>query len=219
MVVSALQLDGAEVGDDHGIVVGVGGDNVRRHPAVLVQPHEDADGGLADKPGDLVQIVHDTGGGVHLLAAALHHLPADILVNILQRVLLPAVQHCQRLCALVGKLLFHHERRGYLVPLVEIAVHNEPVQLGAQHDGLFQRRHHHMEHGVGEIRLRRVLLGEIFVHGGQIHLHGDVRLVVAPVGVNNAGDEVQGIQLPQQPSILPVAPPFLVGLHIFLLCI
>ena len=217
MVIAALELDGTQIGDDHGVIVGVGGNDIRRHPAVLIQPHEDADGGLADKAGDLVQIIHDAGGGVDLLAAALRHLLADVRVNVLQRVVLPAVQHRQRLGALVGELLFHHERSGHLVALVEIAVDDEAVQLGPQGDGLQQRRHHQMEHGVGELRLRLILLRQIGVHGGQIDALGDIRLVVAAVGIDDAGDKVQGIQLPQQAAVLAVAPALFLCFHFFLL--
>ena len=135
-----------------------------------------------------------------------------------QGVVLPAVQESQRLGALVGELLFHHERGGHLVALVEIAVDDEAVQLGPLGDGAQQRRHHQVEHGVGEVRLRFVLLRQIGVDGRQVDALGDIRLVVAAVGIDDAGDEVQGIQLPQQPAVPPIAPPSLIGLHMFLLC-
>ena len=154
------------------------------------------------------------------MALPIHrHLLADIGVYVLHRVLLPAVQEGQCLGALVGELLLHHKGRRHLVALIEIAVDDEPVQLGAQGDGLFQRRHHQMEHGVGEVLLLRVLFGQIRVHSRQVYLDGDIRLVVAPVGVDDAGDEMQGVQLPQQAAVLPVAPPLLIGFHVFLLCI
>lgn len=121
-------------------------------------------------PGHLIEHIHARGGGIHLLAAALRHLPADVVVYLRHRVRLLSVQEGQRLRALVGKLLLHHERGGYLVPLIEIAVHDKAVQLRPQGDGFLQRRHHDVEHGVGKVLLLLVLPGQIRVHGGQIHL-------------------------------------------------
>ena len=74
-----------------------------------------------------------------------------------------------------------------------------------------------MEHGVGEVRLRPVFLRQIGVHGGQINAPGDIRLVIAAVGVDDARDEVQRIQLPQQAAILAVTPALFLCFHFFLL--
>ena len=79
------------------------------------------------------------------------------------------------------------------------------VQLGPQGDGLEKGRHDEMEHGIGEVRLRLVLFGKVGVDGRQVDALGDIRLVIAEVGVDDDGDEVQGVQLPQQPAILTVA--------------
>ena len=134
-----------------------------------------------------------------------------------QSVVLLAAHDGQRLGALVGELLFHHKRGGDIVSLIEIAVGNEAVQLGTQHDRLQQCRHHQMEHGVGKFRLLLVLLGQIGVHGRQVDAQGDIGLVVAAVGVDDARDVVEGVQLPQEPSVLPVTTAFFLCFHIFLL--
>ena len=136
-------------------------------------------------------------------------------MHVLQGEFVLAVEEGQRLGALVGELLFHHEGGGHLVALVEIAVHDEAVQLRPQGDGLDEGGHHDVEHGVGELGLGLVDLGQILVHGRQIHPQGDVRLVVAAVGIENAGDKVQGIQLPQQAAVPPVAPTLFLFIHIF----
>lgn len=110
-----------------------------------------------------------------------------------ERVLVLAVQEGQRLGALIGELLLHHEGGGYLVALIEVAVDDEAVQLGAQGDGFHQGCQHQVEHGIGKLRLRLILLGDIGVHVGQVDALGDVGLVVASVGVEDAGDVVQGV--------------------------
>ena len=134
-------------------------------------------------------------------------------MHVLHGEVLLAVEEGQRLRALVGELLLHHEGGGHLVALIEVAVDDEAVQLGPQGDGLEKGRHDEMEHGVGEVRLRLVFFDEVGVDGGQVDTLGDVRLVIAAVGVDDAGDEVQGIQLPQQTAVLPVAPAAFVLLH------
>ena len=186
---------------------------------MLIQPHDELHRGLAQPAGQLVEDVHVLRGGIHLFGAAVLHLPADVLVDVGQGVVLPAVQESQRLGALVGELLFHHEGGGHLVALIEVAVDDEAVQLGPQGDGLEQGGHHQVEHGVGEVRLRLVFPGQVCVHGRQVHLDGDIRLVVAAVGIDDAGDEVERIQLPQQAAIPAVAPALLLCFHVCLLCI
>ena len=168
MVIAALQLDGAKVGQGNGAVVGVGSHHVGGHPAVLIQPHDELDGGLAQPPGQLVENIHILGGGVGLFAAAGLHLRADILVHVLHGEVLLAVEEGQRLRALVGELLLHHEGGGHLVALIEVAVDDEAVQLGPQGDGLEKGRHDEMEHGVGEVRLRLILFGKVGVDGRQV---------------------------------------------------
>ena len=127
------------------------------------------------------------------------------------------VQHGQSLGPLVGKLLFHHEGRRHLIALEEVAVDDEAVHLGPQGDGFHQGRQHQVEIGIGKVLLRLVPAGHIGLHRGQVDALGDVCLVVAAVGVNNAGDEVQGIQFPQQPAVTAVAPPSFLCFHWFLL--
>ena len=139
-------------------------------------------------------------------------------MHILQAEILPAVQEGQSLGALVGELLFHHEGGGYLVALVEIAVDNEAVQLRPQGDGFKEGRHHNVKHGVGKLRLRLVALCQVFVHGRQIHPQRDVGLIVAAVGIDDAGDKMQRIQFPQQPSIFAVAPALFLFFHFFSCC-
>ena len=126
------------------------------------------------------------------------------------------VQHGQGLGSLVGKLFFHHEGGRHLVALEEVAVDNEAVHLGPQGDGFHQCRQHQVEIGIGKVRFRLVAAGDILLHRRQVDAFGNVRLVVAAVGVNNAGDEVQGIQFPQ-PAVTAVAPPSFLFLHWFLL--
>ena len=127
-------------------------------------------------------------------------------------VVLP-VQNGQRLGARVGELLFHDERGGDLVALVEVGIHDEAVHLRAQRDRLEQGGHDEMEHRIGEVLLRLVLPGEIFVHGRQVDAQRDIRLVVAAVGVDDAGDIVQRVQLTQQDSVAAVAAAAFVLIH------
>ena len=213
VVIAALELDGAQIGDDHGAVIGVRGDDVRRHPTVLIQPHEEVDGGLADEAGDPVEDIHGPSGGVYLVRPALRHLTADVVVDVGECVLVLAVQEGQRLGTLIGELLLHHEGGGYLVALIEVAVDDEAVQLGAQGDGFHQGCQHQVEHGIGKLRLRLILLGDIGVHVGQVDALGDVGLIVASVGVEDAGDVVQGVQLPHQAAVLAVAPALFLCFH------
>ena len=110
---------------------------------------------------------------------------------ILHGKVLLAVQEGQRLRALVGELLFHHESGRYLVALIEIAVDDETVQLRPQRDGFQQCRHDQVEHGVRKVRFRLILPGQIRIDRGQVNALGDVRLVIAAVGIDNAGDEVE----------------------------
>ena len=219
MVIAALELDRAQIGDNHRAVIRVSGDQVGGHPAVPVQEHQKPHDGFAHPTGHLVEHIHARGGGIHLLGAALLHLGADVPMHVLHGELILAVEEGQRLRTLVGELLFHHEGGGHLVALIEVAVDDEAVQLGPQGDGLEQGGHHQVEHGVGEVRLRLVLLGQVCVHGRQVHLDGDVCLVVAAVGIDDAGDEVERIQLPQQTAVPAVAPASLLCFHVCLLCI
>ena len=205
VVIAALELDGAQIGQHHGAVIGVGGHHVFGYPAVLVQKHDEFDGGFAQPAGQLIENVHVLRGGIHLFAAALLYLRADVLMYVLHGKVLLAVQESQRLCALVGELLFHHESGRYLVALIEIAVDDETVQLRPQRDGFQQRRHDQVEHGVRKARFRLILPGQIRIDRGQVDALGDVRLVIAAVGIDNAGDEVEGIQFTQQPSVPAVA--------------
>ena len=138
---------------------------------------------------------------------------------ILQAEILPAMQEGQCLGTLVGKLLFHHEGGRHLVALVEIAVDYESVQLRPQRDGFDEGRHHNVKHGVGELRFRLVEPCQVLVHGRQVHPQGDVCLVVATVGIDDAGDKMQRIQFPQQPSIPAVAPALFLFFHFYSCCL
>ena len=184
---------------------------------MLVQPHDEPHRRLAQPPGQLVEDVHLAGGAVHLVGAALRHLLADVFMHRVDGVVAGGVQHGQGLGPLVGKLLFHHEGRRHFVALEEVAIDDEAVHLGPQGDGFHQCRQHQVEIGIGKVLLRLIAAGHILLHRGQVDALGDVCLVVAAVGIDNAGDEVQRIQFPQQPAVPAVAPPSFLCFHWFLL--
>ena len=116
----------------------------------------------------------------------------------------------QRLAAVIAEFLFDDKGGRHLVALVKVAVGDKAVQLGAQGDGLDERRGDDVEHGVGEQFFSLVFLLEVFVDRGQIHPQADVCLIIAAVGVNDTRNIVQGIQLPQQPAVPAVAPAALI---------
>lgn len=166
MVIAALHLDGAQVGDDHGRIVGIRGNHILGHPAMLVQEHDEPDGGLGHEPGNLVENVHGPGGAVHLIGPAGADLAEDVIMDGVQGILGLGMDEGQRLRPLVRKELLDHEGGGDLVALIEIAVGDEPVHLGPKGDGLEQRRHNQLEQVILILRIVRVLFLQVGVDVG-----------------------------------------------------
>ena len=111
----------------------------------------------------------------------------------------------QRFAAVITELLFDDKGSGHFIALVKVAVGDKAVQLRPQRNGLNKRRSDDMEHGIGEKLLPLVFPLQILIDRGQVHPQPNVGLVIAAVRVNNARNVVQGIQLPQQASVLAVS--------------
>ena len=125
----------------------------------------------------------------------------------------------QRLRAVVGELLFYYKGGRNIIALIHVAVGDEAVHLGPQGQRFYQRGHNYMKHGVGQIGLAFVLLGDIGIDGRKVDALGDVGFVIAAIGINQGRDIVHGIQLAHEPPVLAISkPPFvLLGQCHFLL--
>ena len=132
----------------------------------------------------------------------------------LQGAFLLGVEEGQGFLAGIGEDFLHHKGRGNLVSLICILVGDEPVELGAQDNGLQQRCHHQVEHGILEWGIAGIFLGQERVDVGEVYRLGDVGLVVAAVGIDEGRNKVHGIEIPQQIAVLPVTKPALLFFQI-----
>ena len=136
-----------------------------------------------EKARQLVENIHAVVRGVQLLLMARGvDAAADLLVNGVHGVGRRNVKQGDRLLAAVGKFLLDDKARRDLVALVVIFVRVEAVELGAQGDGLDQRRHDDVEEGVLELDALDVLFRKVGLDGLQIDALGDVGFVVGAVG-------------------------------------
>ena len=206
MVVAALQTNGAEIGKHHRGIIGVAFHHAFGHPAVAVQPADDLDRRFGKPAGHLVQDIHSALGRVpRFLAAAVHYLLKELLMQGVHRFLILCVDKGQRFAAVIAEFLLDDKGGGHLIALVKVAVHNKAVQLRPQRNGLDKRRGDDVKHGIGEYFLPLVLLFQVLIDGGQVHPQPNVGLIIAAVRVDNARNVVQGIQLPQQAPVPAVS--------------
>ena len=110
MVIAGMELNGAQIGQHHRGVIGIGGNHVLGHPAVAVQePRARADQ-LQKRVRRFLDDVHSGSRRILFLTAAQGNLAENLIMDGVNGITLFGMNKRQRLTAVVRENLLHRKR-------------------------------------------------------------------------------------------------------------
>ena len=106
MVVAGVELDGAEIRQHHGAVIGIALDHGIGNPTTAIQKAGCRTHHTGKESGDLGYSIQAGRPVIHLIAAAKLQLAVDLIVDVVDGFRTGGMNLCQRFCTVVREYLF-----------------------------------------------------------------------------------------------------------------